>query len=252
MIQALLKPFKSIWGFIFYLGPIDPAQAATWRQVDLARLRDAPGVDARALGELLGAGLQHRIYEYQEDARPMVLKVLIPTRWLRLPNIAEAQEDIALVSRFFGSFAISPTEVIPLHDGTYAIKQRRLGKFSGLTPPDLEQESVRRKFFEVVRRNHEMIVQAGRSLDFLGREGQRKCRAAFVGFRQTPTISNIVVETCPDGAENLWVMDTDLEKFYPHATNLRDLRSGLAARMAVEINRFLILRLFGIDLLAPP
>ncbi len=242
---------RSIWGFIFYLGPVDPALAANWRRVDLARMENVPGIDSSELGELLGAGLQHRIYAYQENGEPMVLKVLIPTRWLRFPSAEEAREDLALVSRMLGSFAIEPAEVVPLNDGSYAIKQRRLGKFRGITPEDFRDEAVRTQFQELARRNLAMMRQAARSLDFLGREGQRKCRAALVGLYRTPMMSNVVIETQTSGSECLWVLDTDLEKFYPGARNPRDWRSGLAARAAVQINRLLILRFFKIDILNP-
>ncbi len=250
MRQPLPNPLRSLWGFIFYLGPIDPAQAARWRALDLARMQNTPGLDLGALGALLGAGLQHRIYEYQENGVPMVLKVLSPTRWLRFPSVAEAQADIEIVLRYFGPYAIEPASVIPLNDGTYAIKQRRLAKFCGITPQDLQQSTLRDQFLDVARSNHQMMIEAARSLDFLGREGQRKCRAAFAGFRQTPLISNVVDETLPDGSHCLRVLDTDLEKLYPHPSSLRDWRSGLAARLAIEINRFLILRLFHIDILS--
>ncbi len=241
--------FKSIWGFIFYLGPIDPVQAAAWRARDLTRMENVAGIDIDGVGELLGAGLQHRIYAYREGDMRMVLKVLIRTRWLRFPRAGEAQEDISLVAQFFGPFAITPTSVVLLNDGSYAIKQRQLDNFRGVVPGDLKGEPLRSQFQELVDSNRTMLKQVGRSLDFLGREGQRKCRAAVVGFRQTPTMSNVVVESCADGTVHLAIIDTDLEKLYRKARNLRDLRSGLAARFVVLANRLLILRLFHIDIM---
>ncbi len=239
---------KAIWGFVFYLGPIDPAQAAAWRAEDLARMQNMPGIDINAVGELLGAGMQHRIYSYQEGDMQMVLKLLLPSRWMRFPSAQEAREDIAFVVQFLGPFAITPAEIIPLSDGCYAIKQRRLGQFRGVVPDDLRGEPLRSEFVDLAQRNRAMIAQAGRSLDFLGREGQRKCRAAFVGFHQTPMLSNVVVESCPDGTSHLTVLDTDLENLHPNSRNLRDMRSGLAARIAVFANRLLIRRLFKIDI----
>ncbi len=247
-MQTAINWFKAIWGFIFYLGPVDPQQAVAWRKQDLARMQNAQGIEREAVGELLGAGMQHRIYAYHEGEMQMVLKVLIPSRWLRFPNIQEARADAALVVQFFGPFAITPAEIVPLNDGAYAIKQRRLGQFRGVVPADLRGEPLRSEFVDLAQRNRTMIAQAGRSLDFLGREGQRKCRAAFVGFRQTAMLSNVVVESCPDGTSQLAVLDTDLENFHPNSHNLRDIRSGLAARIAVFANRLLIRRLFQVDI----
>ncbi len=210
-------------------------------------MANAPGIDPNGVGRLVGAGLQHRIYEYETDGSRMVLKVVNPNRMLRFPTAAEAREDLELVSRFFGPFALVPAEVVPLKDGTYAIKQRRLSRFRGVTRADLDGE-VKAEILEIVRRNREMMKAAGRSLDFLGREGQRKSRAALLGFSSTPTISNLVIEPQPDGREQLRILDTDLENFRPGARSLRDLRSALAARLAFQVNRLLIKRFFGVDI----
>jgi hypothetical protein len=135
-----------------------------------------------------------------------------------------------------------------LNDGTYALKQRRLGRFHAITREDLNEEAIRRQVLDIARRNRQMIREAGRSLDFLGREGQRKSRAALFGRGQTPAISNLVVESPAEDQARVKILDTDLENFRPGGRGLRDLRSSLAARLAFQINRFLIKRFFGIDI----
>ncbi len=222
-------------------------EAAAWRRQDLARLSGAPGIDIAAVGRLIGAGLQHHIYEYNPGGQPMVLKLLLPNFWLRFPTVAEAEQDLKLVSTYLAPFAVQPAAVVPLADGSYAVVQRRLQDWHNITRRDLDHPVIAEQMADLIARNREMLAQTGRSLDFLGREGQRSARAALLGLRRTLSISNLVVETQPDGAPRIRVLDTDLENFRPGARSLRDLRSALAARLAIAINRLLLRRLFNID-----
>lgn len=197
-------------------------------------------------------GLQHRIYEYARENKRWVLKLTTPVPLLRFPTGEQARQNSALVPRYFSPYAVEPTEVIPLRDRSYAILQRRLNTFRPITPADLGNSArLRTQFLDLARRNLEMIQTVGRSLDFLGREGQRKSRAALLGLNRTPSIANVVIETQPDGSEQLRIVDTDLENFYPGATDVRDLLSALGARLAVALNRLLIRHFFGIDIAHP-
>jgi len=238
----------TLWGFLFYVSP-DSGHAQRQRDQDLLALADSP-LDPHALGKLLGAGLQHRIYEYDDKEMPMVLKIATPTPGLRYPTAQEAQADVKFIARFLKPYAVEPTEVIPLHDASYAIRQRRLAEFHSITPDDFRNKMVEQEFLDIVRRNQNMMTQVGRSLDFLGREGQRKARAALVGSRVTPTISNLVIEYRADGSPHLRIIDTDLENFHPEGFSPHDHLSRLAAQLAVQINRWIIRRYFGIDILA--
>lgn len=252
MLQKLKRLLETLWGLIVYINPINSEDAAIWWKQDRGRLQDAPGIDVRGLGRLIGVGLQHRIYEYEQENRRSVLKLTTPVPLLRFPTSEQARQDIALVSRYFSPYAVEPTEVIPLRDRSYAILQRRLNTFRPVTPADLGNNArLRTQFLDLVRRNLEMMQTVARSLDFLGREGQRKSRAALLGLNRTPCLSNVVIETQPDGSEQLKIVDTDLENFYPDATDVRDVLSALAARLAVALNRLLIRRFFGIDIAHP-
>jgi hypothetical protein len=248
MIREAKNLIELFRGLFFYTNPIESPAAAEWRDQDRARLRNTPRIDAEAVGRLIGAGLQHRIYEYREGDTPMVLKVSVPTRWLRFPTAQEAQADVDFVFKFFGPYAVVPTEVVAMRDGAYAVKQRRLENLRAITGTDLGNMQVRTQFLEIAQRNRQMIREVGRSLDFLGREGQRKARAALLGFHQTPVIANLVIATQPDGLGALRIIDTDLENYRPGARTLNDLRSALAARLAVACNRFLIKWFFHIDI----
>ena len=236
----------AVWSFVFYINPNDTARMAEWRAQDIAEMRAAPEIDADAVGNMLGAGMQHRIYEYR--ARAMVLKVATPVPFLRFPTFHDAQSDIEMIARFFEPYQVVPTRAIALSEGRYVIEQRRLGNFHALTPDPLRDAQVRAQFLDVVARNRAMQREVGRSLDFLGREGQRKCRAALLGLRAAPTIANVVVEIADDGVKQLRILDTDLENLFPNATRWRERRAGFAARTAVAINRFFIRRFFGIDI----
>lgn len=252
MLQSLRSLLYALWGLVVYTNPTGSAQAELWRGDDLARLEGAPEIDPRCVGRMLGVGLQHRIYEYEADGERMVLKVSTRVPFLRFPSAQEAQEDVDYVTRYFAPFAIEPTRVVRLDDGSYAILQRRLERFHAITSADLANDrGLKQQFLEVARRNREMMQAAGRSLDFLGREGQRRCRAALVGLERTPTISNLAIETLPDGSAQLRIMDTDLENFRPGAAALRDRQSALAAQIAVAENRWLIRHFFGIDIANP-
>ena len=237
----------AVWSFLFYLNPKDTARTAAWRAQDLAEMDGVSELDTRAVGKLIGAGMQHRIYEYHATP-PMVLKIATPIPLLRFPTYADARSDMEHIAQFFEPYHVSPARALPLNNSSYVIQQRRLENFSVLTPNSLQDAAVRAQFLDVVERNARLRRDAGRSLDFLGREGQRKCRAALLGLRAMPTIANLVVEQHSDNTRQLRVLDTDLENFYPRATTWHERRSGFAARLAVGINRFFIQRFFDLDI----
>jgi hypothetical protein len=249
MLAEINRFAYAIWSFLFYINPNDSARMNAWRDQDLADMRNTPGIELDAVGKLIGVGMQHRIYEYDADM-PMVLKVATPIPLLRFPTFADAQADVQFVVSFFAPYVVEPIQVLPLRRARYVIKQRRLGVLRPITPNELNNEIMSSQFLDIAQRNRRMIRDAGRSLDFLGREGQRKCRAALLGFSATPTIANIVIEPSGDGAEQLRILDTDLENFHLNARTLRDRQSALAARMAVQINRLLIRHFFKIDIAA--
>ena len=237
----------AVWSFLFFVNPKETARMANWRAQDIAEMQDADGLDPRAVDKLIGTGMQHRIYEYHADML-YVLKVSTPVPLLRFPSFADAQSDLESIAQFFEPYHIQPTQIIPLKSPRYVIKQRRLARYKTLTPTVLQEPEIRAQFLDIVARNRDMRARIGRSLDFLGREGQRKCRAAFVGLRATPTIANIVVELADDRSRLLRILDTDLEHFLPHAASWQENRSGTAARAAFAINRFFIQHFFGIDI----
>lgn len=247
MTNDLERLINALWGFIFYIQP-DSELAERAREQDLELLAHAQNLDVRAVGKLLGAGLQHRIYEYHENELPMVLKLATPIPGLRFPSAKEAEENIELIARCFEPYAIQPTQVVHLDNFLYAIKQRRLQNFHSIIANDLSDEKIRIQFLDIVRRNQDMLRQFGRSLDFLGREGQRKARAALVGLPETPTIANLVIENGTAGLSHLRIIDTDLENFHSDASTPRDLQSRIAAQLAVEINRLIIQHFFAIDI----
>lgn len=252
MLQSIRSLVYALWGFVVYTNPTDSAQARVWRAADLARLHDAPGIDVNCVGRMIGAGLQHRIYEYEREGHPMVCKISNLVPFLRFPSAREACEDLNYIARFFAPYAVEPTEVVTLPDGSYAILQRRLRAYHSIAPADLAHDAeLKKQFVDITQRNQQMIRTVGRSLDFLGREGQRKARAALIGLERTPVLSNLVAEMRMDGSERIRIMDTDLENFRPGATHPRDLLSALAARLAVLITRWLIRHFFKIDVLEP-
>lgn len=246
MLAEFNRFVYAIWSFVFYINPNDSARMAEWRAQDIAEMQESNELDANAVGKMIGVGMQHRIYEYH--AQTMVLKVATPVPILRFPSFADAQSDVEMIARYFEPYQVLATRIISLRAGRYVIQQRRLEKFAALTSARLKDESLRAQFLDIVERNRVMQREVGRSLDFLGREGQRKCRAAFFGLRAMPTIANVVSEIEADGAKQLRIMDTDLEHFYPRAMRWRERRAGFAARVAVSINRFFIKRFFGFDI----
>lgn len=249
MLAELNRLAYAIWSFLFFINPNDSARMQAWRDQDIAEMEGTPDLHSDAVGKLIGTGMQHRIYEY-DDMPPMVLKVSTPIPLLRFPTFQEAQADVDLIARFFEVYAVAPVQVIALPNSRYVIKQRRLECYRPVSQKELNDPKLQNQFQEIVRRNQKMIREVGRSLDFLGREGQRKCRAALIGLSATPTIANLVVETQRDGSEQLRVIDTDLENFHPDAKLWRDRQSALAARTAFAINRFLIKRFFRVDISA--
>jgi hypothetical protein len=247
MLTEFNRFLYAVWSFFFFINPNDSARMQTWREQDIADMQDEAGIDASAVGKMIGAGMQHRIYEYN-SAPPMVLKVSTPVQLLRFPTFLEVQDNLKFIVRFFPEYAVEPVDVVELTNGRYVIKQRRLNMIHSLTSGDLKNSFLNQQLQDIVQHNQQMLREVGRSLDFLGREGQRKCRAALFGFNATPTIANLVVETKDDGAKQLRIIDTDLENFRIGGKTLRDRQSAIAARIAVSINRFFVLRFFGVDI----
>lgn len=247
MLTQFNRFLYAVWSFFFYINPNDSARMQSWRTQDIAEMQNVSGIEANAVGKMIGAGMQHRIYEYH-SVPPMVLKVSTPIPFLRFPTFLEVQENLEYIARFFSKYAIEPVAVVELNDGRYVIKQRRLENFHSLTPHALENPLLKNQLQEIVLRNQHMLREVGRSLDFLGREGQRKCRAALFGFHATPTIANLVVEAQSDGSEQLRIIDTDLENFRMGGKTYRDRQSAFAARIAVSINRFFVHRFFDVDI----
>jgi hypothetical protein len=251
MLPELKALATAAWGFVFYIEPTEASPHDNWRAQDLARLESTPGIDSAHIGKMIGSGMQHRIYEYQEENMPMVLKVSTQVPFLRFPSLADAQQDLQFIAQYFPEYALEPTVAIPLQDGSYVLKQRRILHPHAIVPSDLNNPQVRAQFVDLLCCNQQMMAQVGRSLDFLGRAGQRQARAALVGFAQIPSIGNLVIEAEANAPPRIRIVDTDLENFHLGATDFRDQRSALAARFAVEINRELILHFFHIDLAAP-
>lgn len=150
-------------------------------------------------------------------------------------------EDIALVKKYFGSYAL-PTEVRkdPQTGNWVIIQDMVRGKVLTST---LETPGIRAQLVDMARLNREMMRQTGHCLDFVGLPGMltwlRHQFRAIVTRKSVFDVSNIMVDT----SGNLKIIDETLLRL----TNIPAKQRAIS-NVGLIINSLLMRLYFGVDL----
>jgi hypothetical protein len=224
MVEFAPKPF-----------PIEQSTQSLFARVGI----DPSRVNPKPLGE----GLNHIVYSMQDErgAKKVVKVPRKETKGLMHSSVWDETENVAIVKKFFGSYAV-PTEVRPDPTGeSYVIVQ---DKIDGVPVTSHTQSTgIRAQISDIMRLNREMMRQTGRSLDFLGVPGTldwiRHQSAKVFDKNSEFSISNLMV----DRTGNVHIIDNDTFIF-DHVPVVQKVTS----RVSFFVNRFLIHWYFGVDM----
>lgn len=215
---------------------------------DMGYARTFPGLEAGLIGNLLGQGAGHRVYEYGKDK---VLK-LPKSHPFYLPlHFTDKKRLVDLLYAYFPGFCLE-TDILssPTHPG-YAFLQRRLGDYQDITPKNFSL--IENQFTELVEKNRRLLEDQKLSLDFLGSRGMAAGIEALCKPSVEPAMTNVVAEWRED-QPFLVISDMNLKRLGDqwHPPSLLGLnRYQLIARGVFGINRLLIRHHFGVDIADP-
>lgn len=192
----------------------------------------------------LGEGLTNVVFAYiAPDGTNKVVKLAREARkGFMSTGYEQDAENIALVKKFFGEYAV-PTEI---HQdpktGKYLIVQDAItGK---AITNKLETQSIRSQLVDMARMNREMMRQTGYSMDFIGVPGMltwvRHQFRQIVTNKSEFEISNILVDQ--DG--KLKIIDEGLLRLNKSKTP----KQWLGTTSGFLANRLIMRLYFGVDL----
>ena len=207
-------------------------------------LRTFPGVDVNLVGDSLGRGMGHIVYEY---GLKEVVKVPLRRSFHKPPEASLKEWELGVVNSFFPGNAVA-TEVLKSNDHPYYLLiQERLNKFENISPDNIGE--VGTDIGDIITENRELLRTQGVSLDFLGKEGMTRCVQAEVSRRIKPEISNLVISK-DHGIPHIAIPDFSIlrlrEGSYP--STLQGKQSRLIATVTFALNRRLINRHFGVEI----
>ena len=210
-------------------------------------------VDVNQIGQLLGKGMGHWVYEYGSD---QVIKIPIDRGWHRPGRAEEREQDLTIIKQYFPDQYLE-TEVIRSEKNPYyCLIQRKLNDFSNISPENVA--AVANEFHEMLKINRHLVSQQGMSLDFLGKEGMTRCVQALAGMDGVkPEISNIVIEHSSEGKSNLVIPDFSILRFgTEHYLGSREIikealqgfRTRKISNVTFDLNKTLIKWLFNVSI----
>ncbi len=151
-------------------------------------------------------------------------------------------------SKLFEPFIV-PTQIEPNpHHELYAYVQQRLSNIKPLSPHNIDR--VRDDFQRLLSLKKISVGHHGKCLDFLGGEGLTICiKSLYDGSYDVPELSNLVVQSLPDGSVQLKIIDIDLihmdtradTRFMPNLLSVRE-------KAMYGLNRIFLKKFYGIDI----
>lgn len=206
------------------------------------------GIDPERVNPIpMGEGLTNVVFWYDApDGSRKVVKIARQARkGFMSAGYHHDAENIALVKKFFGSYAI-PTELRrDQATGKYVMLQDAIvGK---PVTNKTESASVRAQLVDLARLNREMMRQTGHSMDFVGVPGMftwlRHQFMQIITKKSEFQLSNIHV----DSEGNLKIIDEGLLRF----KNV-SLKQRLTSYFGFFANRLIMRLYFGVDLMPKP
>ncbi len=185
-------------------------------------------VDEELIGERVGAGLQHTVYEYGTRE---VIK--IPHWWMRLSTTLERKQlELNIAKDYFGDY-LPITRIAP-YRSSYCYIQERI---RGLTPLALSHiDKHKPDISRFLGQNKKLVLEKRLSADLLG--GRAYVHALSRHAHNLPILSaNIVLDD--KGISKLYLLDTDLLRTSPlHITLLREVGFAIVSSIGYQLNKF--------------
>jgi hypothetical protein len=193
------------------------------RIYDLHYLSEIPDVKLDKVGSLLNTGVHHRVYRY---GRQQVIKVPRQRFTFLYSERAHLEADLAIIDQHFPHFRVKTEVYASANHQRHCIVQERLSNYRLLTPERFVQH--RDEFNHLWQKNHQLITQTGRSLDFIGGEGLSSCMTSLLPASPPPFFSNILIDETGK-KPRLRLIDTELLYLGTPEKNHADiLRWGLS------------------------
>lgn len=231
------KPLPALWG-----------GRAEFLPETAAFLRGC-GIDPERVNPIpMGEGLTNVVFSYAApDGSQKVIKIARQARkGFMSAGYDHDAENIALVKKFFGSYAV-PTELRQDQaTGKYVMLQDAIvGK---PVTNKTESASVRAQLADMARLNREMMRQTGHSMDFIGVPGMftwlRHQFLQIITKKSEFQLSNIFA----DESGNLKIIDEGLLRFGKGLS----LKQRLGSWSGFLANRLIMRLYFGVDLMPKP
>ena len=227
------KPLPALWG-----------NRAEFLPETAAFLKGC-GIDPDLVNPIpLGEGLTNVVFSYASpDGSQKVIKIARQARkGFMSAGYHHDAENIALVKKFFGSYAV-PTELRQDQaTGKYLMLQDAI---TGTPVTNkTESASVRAQLVDLARLNREMMRQTGYSMDFIGVPGMftwfRHQFRQIITRKSEFQLSNIFM----DQSGNLKIIDEGLLRFGKGLS----LKQRLGSWSGFLANRLIMRLYFGVDL----
>ncbi|MBD3363425.1 hypothetical protein GF362_06940 [Candidatus Dojkabacteria bacterium] len=193
------------------------------------------------LGERVGDGAEHRVYEYGEEKVVKVPRV----NMLYGHFAGEIYENYDICRKYFPDFLLE-SEILHDEDGHYIMIQRKLNNPRNFSVHDLENDELREQFEEIVESNRKMVEEGLGTYDFFGMKGVIESYLDNLKFNNKGAeLSNILVEEQEDGTERIVLSEFDLIKYRDNSKSLKD---SLISNISFLAQRYSLKKFFGYDL----
>lgn len=200
------------------------------------------------VGQFLGAGNDHEVYEYGSEMVVKFPKTLRLHPMLNIPSSFDSiSRDLHLAERYIGEDALLPSSVFPHSERSYALVQQKLpANQESLRPRHVRaSEQVRMQLDKMLINVQRLLVEQNLYMELVGLEG-------YMSRRKDPQLSNVkIVES--DGTARLMVTDFTLEPIesIPEVICADDLSSSTVGTIILLKTRSIIARQFGFQLEHP-
>lgn len=192
----------------------------------------------------MGKGSNHLVYEYNPPGQEKQVIKIPRTNFIGTLNAGKADEEkqIFTVRKYFPDF-MPQTEVRldPVSHLYLILQNKVIGKaVNNRTVNQLTRDQLK----EIVRINHELLVNEKASLDFVGMPGfiswLKKQAGKILQRKSEFEISNLLVD---DATGKVFIIDYDILRF----KNVT-LKQNLLSRLGFFVNRLLMKHYFKVDI----
>lgn len=201
-------------------------------------------IDLDLLGERLGDGAEHRVYEYGDGD-----VVKIP--WVNMlygHYAGEMYRNYDICQKHFAKY-LPKSEIIHDGNGRYILIQTKLNNPRNFNVHDLEDEGLRSQFEEIIEANQQMVSEGFGTYDFFGMTGFLDSYIDNLKFdNKGAELSNIMVEEQDDEPPRLVLPEFDVIRY---RDSTRGLKDSLICSISFLAQRYSMKKFFGYDIGRP-